>query len=432
MTERVPPAVVVFVGSTWVTQRPKLLARLPQSITGRVPFIRYDPDSDFEAAFVDEVRQKIAQAANHLLPELAPALPVLLVVDPLTDQVPVNLPNLLCRACPAQLSLSLQWIGVDQPEAFPTWEFASRTASATFLLSTTSRHGLLQGAALEGAFQALLLTFIATEVSRFSAPGWNSFTSLRFGQSGRFFITSIDHVSVPDFHAEALAVVEAAVANNYLPEITEVARFSAAARAPKNPEMLLSPPGTRAVFEANLAEPLLCAAIARSLSLDQALAHLSGWAAMANAEAAAVLEDLQVGLRQWMVKLQSHPLPTIAPSLAAPLFENTGFPAMHSLHMPLTARPTISWKELIENTRSALVTETRSLLDARHYEYLPHDLSHVERALRVSRSSGMSAGGTLVYVTQHRPEEVVGDMRHEILHVRDMSTVLYFMEHSAP
>lgn len=425
MSDRLPPAIAVFFSETI---RRRVMPRLPSDAAACVTSIRYDPASTIRSAFVEELNQAMAKAAQRLRPEVAPALGIVLITDPAHPAPGSEIVDLIRKACPPNLTFIPQWIGIFDAHHFAEW---TRIASSgvAFLLSTLWRGGIIQGGSLDRAYQSLILSVLATETSRVAPGEFDCFARLRFHSPGKVYKVAIDPVELPDFDREADQSLRAAALSSYFPQIDARARDAASRVAPAEPQALLRSSGSRLAIEPATAEPLLCAAISQSVSIEQAAAMLGDWAAKASESVAGLLRDLQVGLLQWAAEVSVVDLSKTDARLAHQLFALNGFPLLHELKPRLTShRSLLSFRNQAAILRSQLAVTKRAELDRAYYELLPNDLNAVQRlaiAADLAKANGSAARLT---VTRHFPSELITDTREEILDLRGLSTVLYAME----
>ncbi len=405
MSERLPPAVAIFFSEP---MRRKIMPRLG----ARVAAIRYDPATTIKSAFVEELAQIMAAAAGRLRPHIAPALSVVLVADPAQQAPGGQIVDLIKQACPPDITIGAQWIGVHR--AGDNWP----GEGVAFLLSTIWRGGLIQGGALDRAYTALILSVLATELSRVSPADFDCFARLRFHASGKRYQVAVDSTDLPDFARLAEAALRQASLAHYFPEISVTAR-EAALRAPQSN---LGATGSKATLEATLAEPLLCAAIAESATIAQAAALLGDWTHNASATVAELLTDLQIALIHWAAETAN--VKPANPQLANALFSQSDFPLLHELKSSRASSK--AFEAQADKLQTHLRTQKRTDLDREYYELLPNDLNADQR-LRIANELANSAA-TRLTVTRHFPSELIADTREEILDLRDLSTVLYSLE----
>ena len=399
------------------------MLRLPPSVAARVSSIRYDPSGTFKNAFVEELELYMAKAAERLRPEVAPALSIVLVTDPATPAPGGEVIDLIRKACPKNVEFVPQWVGIHRPNE--SWN----REGVVFLLSAIWRGGLLQGGSLERAYHSLVLSLLATEASRVAPHDFDCFARLRYHSRGKIYRVAIDPIDLPDFDREADRSLRLSAIASYVPEIDARAREAALRIAPAELGPLLHRAGSRASIEPSLAEPLLCGAISRSISIAQASASLGDWAATAAEPVADLLRDLQVALTQWMVEVSSFNTAAADLQLARPLFANGGFPLLHELKMQLTAHRTqLAFRQQSAILRAGLAKQRRAELDRDYYELLPNDLSAAERLAITSGLAKANGSAARVTITRHFPLDMVTDTREEILDLRDLSTVLYALE----
>ena len=405
MSERLPPTVAIFLSETI---RRRIMPRLGNRVAG----LRYDTAHSIKTAFVEELNQAMAKAAERLNPDVAPALSIAIVADPAQPALDPTLVDLIKRACPPNVAFTPQWISLHGPPTTPQ-------AGVAFLLSTTWRGGLIQGGSLDRAYQALILSVLATENSRVAAVDFDCFTRLRFHSAGKLFKVAIDTIEVPNFDQLAELQLRQATLASYFPEIDSRARNAALRVASTG----LHNQGSRAAIEPTILEPLLCAAIAQSLHLTQAAALLGDWATGATGATADILRDLQIALIHWTASQ------TVAPSdlrLADTLFKTQGFPLLHEIRP--SARSQTAFRNQAARLTTELIKENRAELDTRYYELLP---SHCNAAQRLAIAAGLSntnGSAAKLTVTRHFPLGLIEDTREEILDLRDLATVLYAME----
>ena len=415
MSERLPPAIAIFFSET---MRRRVMPRLGKQVAS----LRYDSATTIKAAFVEELSQAMSAAAERLRPDIAPALSIVLIADPARPAAGfVEIADLIRKACPPNVAFVLQWIGVYRPAEFTGCE------GVAFLLSTTWRGGLIQGGSLDRAYQSLVLSVLATETSR---VGFDSFTQLRFDSPGKVYKVAVDPIDLPDFKLDAETALRLAAAGNYFPEISRCAREAALrAAASIEPGPSLNQAGSRAAVEPAVAEPLLCAAFARSSGIAQAAAMLGDWAASASEATSAILCDLQVALTHWAADTGSLDYSKADPRLAHALFTSQGFPLLHELKMRVTA--TRSYNEFRRQTaivRAGLIDQKRAELDRDYYDLMPGDLNSSQRLAIASNLAKANGAAARLTVTRHFPSGLERDMREEILDLQGLSTVLYAME----
>ena len=407
MSERLPPAIAIFYSET---VRRRVMPRLG----ARVPSVRYDPATSIKSAFVEELNQSMTKAAERLRPNVAPALSIVLITDPMLPPPDAAIIGLIRKACPPSISIVLQWVGVYRPlESWPR-------DGVTFLLSTTWRGGLIQGGSFDRAYQSLILSILATETSRVAPTDFDCFARLRFHSPGKIYKVAIDPIDLPNFEQQAETQLRAAALASYFPEIDDRAQ---AAAARLGPLPVIDPSGSRQAIEPAIVEPLLCAAIAQCITITQAAALLGDWAATATGAAADLLRDLQIALIHWASTQ------TITPAekpLANGLFAAQPFPLLHEL------RPSSRTQQTFRNQtalrRVELINAKRAELDLHFYELLPNDMNAHQRLAVASELSHTNGSAARLTTTRHFPICLIQDTREEILDLPDLSTVLYAME----
>lgn len=405
MSERLPPTVAIFLSET-------IRRRIMPRLGDRVACLRYDAAHSIKAAFVEELNQLMAKAAERLNPEVAPALSIAIIADPAQPALDPTLVDLLKRACPPNVAFTPQWISLHGPAIRPQ-------AGVAFLLSTTWRGGLIQGGSLDRAYQALILSVLATENSRVAAIDFDCFTRLRFHSAGKMFKVGIDTIEVPNFDQQAEMQLRQAALASYVPEIDSRARNAALRVATAE----LHRQGSRAAIEPSILEPLLCAAIAQSVNLTQAAALLGDWATAATGATADILRDLQIALIHWTASQ------TVAPSdicLADTLFKTQAFPLLHEMNP--SARSQAAFRNQAALLTAKLMRDNRAELDTRYYELLPSHLNAAQRLAIAARLSNTNSSAAKLTVTRHFPVGLIEDSREEILDLRNLATVLYAME----
>ena len=370
MSERLPPAIAIFCSET---VRRRVMPRLGT----RVAALRYDPAHTIKTAFLEELNQAMAAAAEHLRPDVSPALAVAIIADPARPALDASLAGLIKSACPPNVNFVPLWV---------TLQNQSPRAGTTFVLSTTWRGAPLQGGSLDRAYQSLILSLLATETSRVD---FDCFDRLRFHSPGITYKVATDPIDLPNFEQQAEAQLRQAILSSYFPEIDARAR-QAAARIPA-------------------VEPTLCNAIAQSENLTQAAALLH--------------DDLQIALIHWM---STQTLTSAQPELAAVLFGAQNFPLLHELKPH--PRSQQAFKKEVAKLCAELIKQKRAELDADYYELLPSDLNSSQRLAVASQLSNTNGAATRLTVTRHFPADLIRDTREEILDLRDFSTVLYSME----
>ena len=405
MNERLPPAVAIFFSEPI---RRKIMPRLG----ARVAAIRYDPSTTIKGAFVEELAQIMAAAAERLNPGMAPALSIVLITDPTQPAPNGRIIDPIKQACPPNITFVPQWAGIHRPrEQWPR-------EGVAFLLSTIWRGGLIQGGSLDRAYCALILSLLATEASRVAPAEFDCFARLRFHAAGKRYQVAVESTDLPDFARLAETSLRHAALAHYFPEISAIAR-EAALRAPQ-PQLKAT--GSKTTLEATLAEPLLCAAVAESVTMAQAAALLGDWTHAASPTVAEILTDLQIALIHWSAETAAIKLAN--PQLANALFAQSGFPLMHELKLKRTS--STAFQAQASKLQAQLLTRKRADLDRDYYELLPNDLNANQR-LRIAAELANSTA-TRLTVTRHFPAELVTDTREEILDLGDLSTVLYSLE----
>ncbi|HEY3738222.1 MAG TPA: hypothetical protein VGL53_00185 [Bryobacteraceae bacterium] len=360
MSDRLPPAIAVFFSETI---RRRVMPRLPADAAACVTSIRYDPASTIRSAFIEELNQAMAKAAQRLRPEVAPALAIVLITDPAHPAPGGEVIELIRKACPPNLTFVPQWIGVFDAQHLTAWTRMAGPGVA-FLLSTMWRGGVIQGGSLDRAYQSLILSVLATETSRVAPGEFDCFARLRFHSMGKVYKVAIDPAELPDFDREAEQSLRASALASYFPQIDTRAKDAAMRAAPAEPESLLRSSGSRLAIEPATAEPLLCAAISQCVSIEQAAAMLGDWAARASESVAGLLRDLQVGLMQWVAEVSVIDLSKADPRLAHQLFAMNGFPLLHELKPRLTShRSLLSFRNQTAILRSQLAVTKRAELD---------------------------------------------------------------------
>jgi hypothetical protein len=425
MSDRLPPAIAVFFSETI---RRRVMSRLPAAAAACVSSIRYDPSSTIAGAFVDELSQAMTKAAERLRPDVSPALAVVLVTDPMKPAPVAEILGLIRRACPPNVEFAAQWLGVFKQEAIPAW---TRLASdgVVFLLSTAWRGGLVQGGSLDRAYLSLVLSVLATETSRVAPADFDCFARLRFHSPGKIYKVAIDPVELPDFDQQADQSLRLSALSSYFPQIHSRALGAAVRVAPVELGPVLNSLGSRLALEPSIAEPLLCAAISRSVSIAQAGAMLGDWASTAREPVGSLLRDMQTALSQWAIDAGAFDYSKADSQLAEQLFALSGFPLLHELKMRLTAhRSQLSFRNQAAILKSQFAVQKRADLDRDYYELLPNELNALQRlaiAADLARANGSAARLT---VTRHFPSDLISDTREEILDLRGLTTVLYAME----
>jgi hypothetical protein len=383
MSDRLPPAIAIFFSET-------IRRRVMPRIGARVSSVRYDPSSTIQSAFVEELSQAMSKAAERLRPDVAPALSVVLIADPMLPAPGAGILNLISKACPLHVEFVPQWIGIDrQQQGWPR-------EGVTFLLSTVWRGGLIQGGALDRAYQSLILSVLATETSRVAPDEFDCFARLRFHSPGKVYKVAVDPIDLPDFDRDADQALRNSILASYFPEIDARAREAALKPAPN--------------------EPMLCAAIAQSATVAQAAAVLGSWSSY----------DLQAALTHWAVEAAGVDLSQAHTALAQPLFTAGGFPLLHEL------KPFPRSQQLFRNQASILrlqmIQQKRAELDRDYYELLPNDLNASQRLAVTAELAKANGTVARVTITRHFPSDLINDTREEILDLRGLSTVLYSME----
>lgn len=408
MSERLPPAIAIFYSEA---VRRRVMPRLG----ARVSSLRYDPATTIKSAFVEELNQSMAKAAERLRPDIAPALSIVLIADPMLAAPDAAIIGLIRKACPPNIAFVLQWVGVYRPlESWP------RDGGVTFLLSTNWRGGLVQGGSLDRAYQSLILSILATETSRVAPADFDCFARLRFHSPGKIFKVAIDPIDLPDFERQAETQLRAAALASYFPEID--ARAQAAA-ARLGPLPIINQSGSRQAIEPAIVEPILCAAIAQCITIAQAAALLGDWAATATGAAADILRDLQIELIHWA---STQTTTSALKPLANGLFAAQPFPLLHEIRS--SSRTQQTFRNHAGLHKVDLINAKRAELDLQFYELLPNDLNAHQRLAITSELSKTNGSAAHLTTTRHFPVCLIEDTREEILDLPDLSTVLYAME----
>jgi len=383
MSERLPPAIAIFFSET-------IRRRVMPRLGTRVSSLRYDPSSTIKTAFIEELSQAMAKAAERLRPDIAPALSIVLITDPTLPAPGSEVLDLIRRACPPNIAFAPQWVGLHRPTELWTRD------GVVFLLSTNWRGGLIQGGSLDRAYQSLILSVLATETSRVEPGQFDCFARLRFHSTGKVYKVAIDPIDLPDFDREAEHALRLSVLASYFPEIDARAREAASRSGPQ--------------------DAMLCAALAQSATVAQAASALGEWTHL----------DLQAALTHWAMEAGTQDLSTAEAQLARPLFAAGGFPLIHELKPAPRSQQMFRGQTAI--IRTGLAEQKRAELDREYYELLPNDLNANQRLAITSDLAKANGSAARLTVTRHFPLDLIKDTREEILDLRGLSTVLYALE----
>ncbi|HEX4771757.1 MAG TPA: hypothetical protein VH351_13040 [Bryobacteraceae bacterium] len=418
----IPPIAAIFIGSTWVTIRPRVWSALPENVRARIRCIRYEPDSHFESAFIEELQQALGELAQ-LLEAGDAGISVLVVTELHKPIAESRLAPLLSRATPAHVSCPPVWLGSQVPSG--QWP---ATPGSTVLLSTTWRGGRVQGGALEDAYRTLVLCFLATARSRFREANFDTFSDIRFAPSARRLLCSVESAVIGDFRWQAEKCLESSIAGHYFPLISNLAAQKAREHAPSDPTGLLQLEASDTVLELQIAEPLLCAAISDADGVEAVCERLGYWRRRASEPVKNLLAEWILTFRRWQDETETQVSDRASAELARPLFESCPFPALYRFTARLTSKKGRAARECcIQRIAREIAAAKRAQLDTEHYDFLPSDWGPTQRAGFLA-AAFESDDVKSAFVTRHFPEEMLRDLRDEVLLAPGRSAALYWLQ----
>ncbi|MEO8660690.1 MAG: hypothetical protein ABI693_19625 [Bryobacteraceae bacterium] len=433
MSEMTAPAVAVFLGDSFLNCRPAIVSRLPAHMRERIEFLKFDAGDRFASCFVEELRESVVRAAGRGRfgggPQAHQSVPIVLVSDPYAATPPTSILELVRSACPAAIPIRLEFTGVDRRENLSAWRCYAEAGTTVFLLSPGTRDGIPHGPGLNRIYSAFVLSLLATRRSRFTEAGYETLSSLRNRGGGRMFLCAIEVEELPDFGLLARGRLLESLRGHYLPEISPLAHGAAVARAAANPAALLTQRLPRSVFEPEITEPVVCAAVAGCRTLEQAAGLLGHWADGANGEVSELLRDLQVGILRWMLQRGPTSAAEVGSDPASAFFQRSGFPLLPVI-LPAKSprRVDEDWRELTAVLRIQAISEARSALDKKFYEFLPHDLGPAAQVTRVAGMMGTGTERVRLTVRRYFPSFLTRDEREEVLEVGGAAIVIYLLE----
>jgi hypothetical protein len=412
---RFPPVLAVFVESASQTLRPTLGRMLPQELRDRVVFTNHRRQPPIPNLVVEELRGHLQVLSTWLSPDVAPAVLVLLVLDAEDRGGVGTLPDLVRQAQSRELPATTLVLSVEQCD----------TTATHFRMSRVWRRGALNGGGLREEYVGFVYAFLATEASRYKLT--ETFSALRFGEPGRRFLVGIDRTPRSDSGTEARRRLQHSVAAHYLPEVSPEARAAAVAHAAHDLDEV-----ERMVrsgrFDPEQLDAIASRAVANSRSLAEAVELMFDWAHRRSGGIGRALHDLAVGLNQW----KSTATPSRMTDVGS-LFGASGFPLLRSVGQDL-AHPRLrdAWESLEGSVRGDVLESMRRRLDEDFYDFLPPGLAKDQELELVARAMGNPTGAAASHWTRHLSNELVRNLRDEIVLPASGSCVLYHIGLGAP
>ena len=417
-----PPVAAIFIGSTWFTVRPRVLSTLPRGVQQRIRCIRYQPHDHFENAFSEELQQALGELSQLLEPGDV-GISVLCVAELQKPIAEFELAQLIQRAMPPSVSHSVLWLG----QHVPSGESIPLSINA-ILLSSVWRGGRLEGGALEEAYRILVLCFLTTTRSRFRESNFETFSGVRFPPSTRHLLCSVETTLIDDFKQKANEQLHSSVNAHYFPLISDLAARRAREHAAADPRRLLQLRAIQTVLELQIAEPLLCAAVAEAGSLDESRDRLVGWQQQSSEPVRDLLAEWGVTFQRWQNEAALQTSVRADVDVARKLFDSYPFPPLSRFVGKIASQKArAAWECAVQQIARELATRKRAQLDAEHYNFLPSDSGPTQRARSIMTAFVASAAKN-AFVTRHFTVELLRDLRDEISRVPDRSITLYWLQ----